>query len=162
MGRMSRLKSIRRGDELCALAPSGSRALTIASAINTNATASRSRRKRSGAIFCLTFLVMSFANKKCETKYKAAFNLTPLNIAARLEDAGERVAIGLFNVNADALRAHSFEIVTAQPLVIVVYAGQLRPLFPVLGLIKDGILLDRLRLWRANDVHVGRVGRRKR
>jgi hypothetical protein len=61
-------------------------------------------------------------------------HLDLLRIAANLE-ARERVAVGIFDAHADALRAHGFEIVAAQPLAIVIYACQLRLLSPVFSLI---------------------------
>jgi len=57
-------------------------------------------------------------------------HLDLLRIAANLE-ARERVAVGIVDMNADALRAHGFELVAAQPPVIVIDADQPRLLSPV-------------------------------
>jgi hypothetical protein len=61
-------------------------------------------------------------------------HLDLLRIAANL-GARARVAVGIFDAHAYALRSHGFEIVAAQSLVIVIDAGQLRLLSPVFSLI---------------------------
>src|SRR5262245_24804621 len=139
MGRMSRLKSIRRGDEFCALALSGPLAPTTANPISASRADSFKRRMTN--------------SRHCATRPEPApsttvmIHIDPLRIAANLEARASGGAVGIFDMNAGALRAHGFEIVAAQPLAIVIDAGQLRLLSPVFSPIKDGIFLDRLRLW---------------